>query len=366
MSYSNLNGSRIGKYMIRTLRNSFLFSLALMMLAVPSFAQETQTRVIDEVVAQVNDGVITLSRIRREMQEIVESYVAEGKSRAEAERMVEEKQGELIAQLINEELLMQRGKEINIDPEVEAMINQRFVEIMKQYNMTTVDALMQEMERGGNDPRALREGWRRQLTRERVIQREVDAKIYWDASAKQLRDYFEANKSKFTKPETVSLSELYLGFAGRDERAVKEKADRLVRELRSGGNWDQIVKDNGDTPVVTEGSGKIEDLVVKDIVELISKPLQGLKAGDVTDPIRIDDTGVAILRVDARKAASSESFFDENTVRMAIMSEKAPDERKKFMSKLREDAYIKISDTYRPIVSPILFADERKDKPAGK
>jgi hypothetical protein len=36
-----------------------------------------------------------------------------------------------------------------------------------------------------------------------------------------------------------------------------------------------------------------------------------------------------------------------------------PDALKKYMSKLRTDAYIKISETYRPVVSPLLFADER-------
>jgi hypothetical protein len=30
------------------------------------------------------------------------------------------------------------------------------------------------------------------------------------------------------------------------------------------------------------------------------------------------------------------------------------------MTTLREDAYIKISENYRPMVSPILFADDRK------
>jgi len=54
--------------------------------------------------------------------------------------------------------------------------------------------------------------------------------------------------------------------------------------------------------------------------------------------------------------------FDENTVRLAYMAEKMPDEQKKFMSKVRDDSYIKISDTYRPLVAPILFADERKEK----
>ncbi len=68
------------------------------------------------------------------------------------------------------------------------------------------------------------------------------------------------------------------------------------------------------------------------------------------------------IRRHAREAASSESVFDENAVRLAITQERAPLEHKKFMSKLRDDSYIKISEAYRPVVSPILFADERKEK----
>ena len=70
--------------------------------------------------------------------------------------------------------------------------------------------------------------------------------------------------------------------------------------------------------------------------------------------------GIEILRVDERTNASLESFYDEQEVRKALTYEKLPDERKKFMSTLRGDAYIKISENYRPLVSPILFAEERK------
>ena len=58
-------------------------------------------------------------------------------------------------------------------------------------------------------------------------------------------------------------------------------------------------------------------------------------------------------------------MFDEGAVRLAMTNEKIVDEQKKFMKELREDAYIKISENYRPIVSPILFADERTEKPGN-
>ena len=50
-------------------------------MSIPAFSQETQTRVVDEVIAVVNDGVITLSRVKRESKSIVDTYVQEGKSR---------------------------------------------------------------------------------------------------------------------------------------------------------------------------------------------------------------------------------------------------------------------------------------------
>jgi len=94
--------------------------------------------------------------------------------------------------------------------------------------------------------------------------------------------------------------------------------------------------------------------------------IKGLKKGDVTDPIDLDSVGLNILRVDDRSVASAESFFDEKAVRMAILEERLPAGQKEFMTKLREDAYIKISDTYRPLVAPILFEEERKVKTAVK
>lgn len=325
-------------------------------------AQESQERVIDEVVAQVNDGVITLSRVKREMKSIVDLEVQQGKKREDVQKAIDEKQGELIANLINEELLIQKAKGAGLDSEIEAGINQRFLEIMKENNVKTLEALYEQMRQQNVDPQEIREMWKKQAVRDRVLQREVQAKVYWESNPTQLKEYFEKNKAKFTKPETASISELFLAFAGREEAAVREKAKTLVTQIRGGGNFDQLAKENSDPGVVTRGTGKLEKLKVAEMIDSIKIPLKDVKVGGVTDPIEVKDLGVIILRVDARDAASSESFFDESAVRSAILQEKFPAAQKKFFSTLREEAYIKISDAYRPIVSPILFADERKEK----
>jgi peptidyl-prolyl cis-trans isomerase SurA len=324
-------------------------------------AQETQNRVVDEVVAQVNDGVVTLSQIKREMKDAVDSLVQQGKTKEEAQKMVDEKEGELIANLINEELLVQRAKEMGLDKEIEEQINQQLHDIMAKNNIKTVDTLYAEMEKQGVDPKSLREDWRKQAVREMVLQREVQQKVFWQAPSAEVKAYFNAHKDQFVKPETVSFSELFLGFAGRDETQVRTKAKGLYDQLKAGGDFAKLSKEDGDPPQITQGEGKIEKFPVGDIKDAkISKALVGVKPGDYTLPIEIDQLGIAILRVDGREQRGSDASFDENAVRMAITQDKAPDAQKAYMTKLRKDAYIKVSDSYRPIVSPILFADERK------
>ncbi|HEY2847396.1 MAG TPA: peptidyl-prolyl cis-trans isomerase [Pyrinomonadaceae bacterium] len=324
-------------------------------------AQETQNRVVDEVVAQVNDGVITLSQIQREIKDAVDSLVQQGKTKEEAQKIVDEKQGEMIANLINEELLVQKAKELGVDKDVDEQINQRLADIMKQNNIKTVDALYAEMEKQGVDPKSLREDWRRQATRELVIQREVQQKQYWTPSGAEIKTYFDAHKDKFIKPETVSFSELFLGFAGRDEAQVRTKAKTLYDQLKAGGDFDKIVKENGDPPALTQGAGKMEKFPVKDISDAkIAKAMTGVKVGDYTLPIEVDQLGIAILKIDGREEKGSDASFDENAVRMALLQEKAPDAQKAYMTKLRSEAFIKVNDSYKPLVNPVLFADERK------
>ncbi len=351
---------------MRNLVSFCLLFAALFLGNLAVFAQESEERVIDEVVAQVNDGVITLSRVNREKKMIIESEVQQGKKREDAQKLVNDKQGELIANLINEELLMQKAKESGLDPEIEASLNQRFLQIMQENNLKTLEALYEQMRQQNLDPQEIREMWRKQATRDRVIQREVQSKTYWEPNSAQVKAYYEANKSKFSKPETISFSELFLGFAGRDENAVREKAKQLVTQIRGGANFDQVVKDNADKPVVNEQTGKTEKAAFETLNEILKAPLKSTKVGSVTDPIEVKDMGVLILRVDARDAASSESVFDETAVRSAMLQENFPTAQKKFFAKLREEAYIKISDTYRPLVAPVLYSDERKEKTVSK
>ncbi len=344
--------------------NYAIFLVAIVFLAsFTAAAQETELKVVDEVVAQVNDSVITLSDIKREMETAVESFVQEGKTREEAEQLVEGKKAELIANLINEQLLIQRAEEAVSDASVESQINRRFVEIMQEQNIKTVDELYKAMEAQGLKPDDVRAGFRKQIMRESV-EGEIYRKIYWEPTGKKVKEYFEANKGKFTKPESVTVSELFLSFAGKDPGAVRQKSKELTAQLRKGADFEKAVLENSDRPNKEETKGKAGTFEVANLDKTISEAIKDVKAGGYAE-IEISE-GIEIIRVDDRTKASNESVYNEEAVRKVLATENFTEARKKYMTDLRKDSYIKINDTWRPSVSPLLYADDLKKNTTSK
>jgi len=339
-----------------------IFTIAfLFLMNFPVSAQESELKVVDEVVAQVNDGVITLSRVKREMEIVIDSLVAEGKTREQATTETQSKQGELIAGIINEELLLQKGKELGVEADADAAVNQRFVEIMRQQNIKSLDTLYTEMEKQGLDPRAVRENWRRQIIKDLVMRREVDARVYWGWKSAEIKAYYEKNKARFTKPETLVLSEIFLSFAGRDEDAVRDKAKMLVKQLREGADFAKTAIENSDRQDVKDTKGSVGTITVPELQRINEKfvaPLAATKVGGISEPVETIE-GIEIFRVDDRKAASSEAVFEESEIRNAMTVEAIPEKRKEYLTSLRGESYIKVNDNYRPIVSPILSAEAK-------
>ncbi len=328
---------------------------------VPTFAQDAEPVVVDEVIAQVNEGVITLSRVRREMKNAIEGLVQQGKrTPEEAQRELEAKRPELIASLINEELLLQQAKEMGIEQEVEQSVNQEFVAIMKNFNFKTLEELYKAMREQGEDPEEVKAVKRKDFTKFLVVRYGVEGKIYNSLSEKELRAYYEANKDKFKKPESVVLSEIFLSFAGKEEPVVTAQAAEVVKKARvANADFAKLVEQYSDRTDSKAKQGKVGAYEVANLNEQIAAAIKDVKAGGVAEPIRTDE-GMIILRVDERASDSQTPAFDERRVREAITLERSPVERKKYMTNLRTEAYIKISDSYKDSVSKALNIEETK------
>ncbi len=321
--------------------------LAFMPLA--ALAQEGEPVVVDEVIAQVNDGVVTLSLLKRELKEQMDELKQRGMSQSQAAEEVQKHKAELIATLINEQLLMQKGKELELSDKVEAEVNKRMLESAKENHITSMIELERVMREAGLDPAAIRQTMRAEIMKQAVIETEVDSKIFYGLNPDELHRYFDAHRDKFRKPEVVDLSEIFLNLAGKPEADVKARADQLVAQLRNGADFKTLATASSER----KGDFHVGLLPVPELRPDIAAAIKNVKAGGVSDPLKTDE-GYEILHLDARTPGSDASVFNENQVREAMTGERAPKAREDYLQGLRNDAYIKLSKDYEDSVRPLL------------
>lgn len=341
--------------------------LAAVAFALPVAAQEEgEAKVIDEVIAQVNADIITLGQLRREMRSATEALARTGNLTEEQARAeVQKRSGEMVANLITEQLVVQQGKELNFEPRVEEELNRRLVALAKDQNIQ-FSQLDDAMRQSGVDPAGFRADARRGIMTGLVFNEEVDRRVYESLTPAEVRKYFDQNQAKFRTPETMTLSEIFLSKTGKPETEVRALADRLVREARAGKDFGELAAANSNRESTRDAKGKIGTLAMSQIEqgrpEVVSA-LKALKVGGVTDPIASDE-GYLILRLDER-AASGAPVFNEQQVRVVMTEERSTKERVAYLAKLRSDAYLKIADGYRAAVEEALDKQSRPEPAAA-
>jgi peptidyl-prolyl cis-trans isomerase SurA len=337
------------------------FAAALFLLAsMPAVrAQEGEPVVVDSVIAQVNSDVVMLSTLKREIKEAIDAFKQQGVPEQKATEEVTARKPELIASLINELLLVQKGKELNLGEDVETEVNREMLRVMTGQGFKTIVEMEEAMRREGIDPGTIRSTLRTQYMKNAVLSREVDAKIYFGASQEELKKYYDTHRDKFRKPEVVTLSEIFLSLAGKPEAEVRARANQLLSQLRGGADFGTLAaanserQDQSGNRVAAQTKGVVGTLTIPDLKAEFVTALKNVPVGGVTDLIRSDE-GFQILRVDARTPASDAQAFDENQVREAITVERREKERGEYMKNLRKEAYIKLAPEYQATVGPLL------------
>ena len=143
----------------------------------------------------------------------------------------------------------------------------------------------------------------------------------------------------------------------------------LVRELRAGANFAKVAaanseRENNGVRVAPETGGKVGAFEMPNLRQEIADSVKGVAVGGVSEPLRTND-GYQIFRVDERTPASTSATFNENQVREAMTIERGTKAREDYLQGLRDEAYIKIADSYAAAVYPILKVTPEKTAENG-
>src|ERR1044071_7886195 len=108
------------------------------------------------------------------------------------------------------------------------------LQIAEQQGINSIEKLYQAMQQSGLNPEDVKRTMRAEMMKQAVFQQEVDRRIYLGFSPDEVKKYYESQQDKFRTPESLKLSEIYLSTEGKDEVAVKARAQELVTQIRAG------------------------------------------------------------------------------------------------------------------------------------
>jgi peptidyl-prolyl cis-trans isomerase SurA len=344
---------------LRILRTPAAFVFGTLLLAGSTLAQTHPAApespyggaTVEEIVARVNDQIITRSDYDRAMKELD----AEARQRGASMQEISEAHKDLLRSLIDQQLWLSKGKELGITGETELI--KRLNEIRKQYNLETIDDLEKAAREQGVSFEDFKASIRNEIITRLVMRDQVSRKVQFTPG--EVQRFFQAHKQEYAQPESVRLSEILVstgapapavpGAAQPDDpaklAAAKAKADDIEARLHAGGDFSQLAKNFSDGPTAAEG-GDLGAYKRGELNKAFEDKTFVLKTGEVTEPIRTKQ-GFVIMKVVQHVPGGVPELKDvEEQVEEAYYQSRMEPAMRDYLTQMREEAYIDIKPGY--------------------
>jgi len=348
------------------------FSLILIALAcAPALAAGQSGQVVEEIVAHVNNQIVTKSEYERSKDQLRDEVKAQNPNDADTVFAAREK--DVLRDLIDQQLLLEKAKDLGITGDTDLI--KQLDQMRKDMKLPDLEALQKEAEKQGISWEDFKQTQRNQIVTRKVISEEVGGKI--SLSKEDEEKFYAAHKAEMEQPEYVRLSEILVapktmpsasptpdpnaaGSAASQppvDDATKQAADAaalasaqakandLYKQIKDGANFEDIAKKYSDGPSAADG-GALGMFERGKLAKQIEDATFSLKTGDITNVIQTKQ-GYIILKVVDHQQAGVPSFKDAlPKIQDALYFQKLQPALRAYLTKLREDAYVVVAQGY--------------------
>jgi peptidyl-prolyl cis-trans isomerase SurA len=339
-------------------RKFVLFASVLLLAAIAVRADD----IVDEIIARVNDQIITRSDMEKakatQLEELKQRFPSDWQSH------VAKAQADTLRDLVDQQLLLERGKDLGITGETELV--KRLNQMRQQMGLASIDDLEAEAKKQGVSYEDFKEQIRISVVTQQVVGQEVGGKLH--ISNEDIQDWYNKHQKELEGPEEVNLSEIMVStqpakqdVQSKDKPAAEQdknlpedpakvaeaeaKANQLLDQLKKGVKFDDLAKKNSDGPTAAQG-GTLGTFKRGELAKDLEEKTFSLKAGENTGVIRTRQ-GFIILKVTAHRPAGIPPLKDiSDRIREAIYSERLEPAARAYLTKLREQAFIDIKSGY--------------------
>ena len=304
--------------------------------------------VIEQIVARVNNQIITQTEYQHGKEELKKE--AQQQDPVNADKLVAERDKDVLRDLIDQQLLLEKGKDLGITADTEVI--KKLDEMRKDMKLDTMEELEKAAQSQGISFEDFKQNLRNQIITQQVIGKEVGSKLVINKDEEQ--KFYDDHKSDLERPETIRLSEILISTdpkpndstdAAQRLQAAQAKADELVAQIRNGAKFEDVAKKNSDGPTAAQG-GDLGEFKRGALAKQLEDKTFAMKPNEVSDPIQTKQ-GFVILKVTEHHNAGVPALADvAPRIQDAIYMQKLQPALREYLTKLRENAYIDVYQGY--------------------
>lgn len=297
--------------------------------------------VVEDIVARVNDQVISKSDYERAQQQLEQ----ESQQQSWSQQELMEQRRDLLRSLIDKQLLLSRAKTLDINGETDLV--KRLDEIRKQNNLESMEDLQKAVESQGISYEDFKQQIRDNILTSQVISQEVGPHI--SVTPSEIQNYYKAHQQEFMRPEQVHLNEILIATPDADNATqvadAEKKADDVESRLKSGADFATVAKAESSGPTAQQG-GDLGDFKAGQLPKVMEDATFPLQPGQYTAPIRTKQ-GWLILQVTSHeKGGLAPMKAVENQIQEQVGMSKMEPAMRTYLTKLRDEAYITVRPGY--------------------
>ncbi len=308
---------------------------SMLMLSPALSAQTKPAKIVDRIVAQVNDDIITQSDINRAMigvkQELAAKYAGE-----QLEQEVKKEEDNVLEELIRKKLVLQKANELGIGSGMDVQVSTYIEDLRKKNNFKDMDEFEAALSQQGMTLAGFRDDIKKEMIIQEVIGYFVDSRI--TLLSEEIERYYKEHQKDYSTPEEVTLSEIVIpnSSGGQAQTLANEYRKRILQ----GESFAAVASQYSKGATAAKG-GSIGTFETAKLSTQIAAAIASVKEGDVSEIIKIPE-GLVFFRVDARKPSVVRPFDDKlrNEIKALLYQQKRQPELERFIAQLKEEAYI--------------------------